>query len=363
MSPRPASGVDGARSGVSPPIALTMGDPAGIGPDITLAAWHARKERDLPPFVVFADPDVLAARATALGLSETPTETVSSLEAVADLFRTRLPVWPVSCAAPVVAGTPDLSNAPAVIGAIEEAVRAVAAGTASAVVTNPIAKSVLGAHGFPHPGHTDFLGVLAERMFDAASAKPVMLLAARELRVVPLTVHIPLARVPDAISTEGIVETARILHRALETDFGFANPRIAVTGLNPHAGEDGTMGDEDGRIIAPAVAALRDGGLRVTGPHPADTLFHRAARETYDAVLAMYHDQALIPIKTLAFDTGVNVTIGLPFVRTSPDHGTAFPLAGTGKAHASSLIEAIALAGSIAVRRAAENRHTLRANT
>ena len=333
------------------PLALTMGDPAGIGPDITLAAWLARAEHGLAPFVVFADPDALSARARALGLA-VPIETIGDLSSACDVFETRLPVRPISCTAPVTAGTPDAANAPAIIGAIEDAVAAVRRGDARAVVTNPIAKSVLTAAGFPHPGHTEFLGALAETHFGARGGKPVMLLASRELNVVPLTVHIPLARVPEAITTDGIVQTARILHGTLKGDFGIATPRIAVTGLNPHAGEDGTMGREDDRIIAPAVARLRAEGLLVTGPHPADTLFHAAARETYDAVLAMYHDQALIPIKTLAFDTGVNVTIGLPFVRTSPDHGTAFSLAGTGKARATSLIEALKCADRFAARRA-----------
>lgn len=333
------------------PLALSMGDPAGIGLDIALAAWHRREEHALPPFVLFGDVEPIAARAHALGYRKTPIETVSDLPGAADVFRTHLPVRPVPCPAPVIAGQPDTANAPAVIGAIEAAVGAVCDGDASAVVTNPIAKSVLQAHGFPHPGHTEFLGVLAATHF-GVDVKPVMLLASRELNVVPLTVHIPLASVPAAITLEAITETARILHSALRIDFGISAPRIAVTGLNPHAGEQGTMGKEEERVVAPAIAALIREGLTVTGPHPADTLFHDAARRTYDAVLAMYHDQALIPIKTLAFDSGVNVTLGLPFVRTSPDHGTAFPLAGTGAAHATSLIEALKYADAIAARRA-----------
>jgi 4-hydroxythreonine-4-phosphate dehydrogenase len=231
-------------------------------------------------------------------------------------------------------------------------VLAVLRGDARAVVTNPISKSVLQAGGFAHPGHTEFLGALAEAHFGIAQAKPVMLLASAELKVVPLTVHIPLSRVASEISIEAIVETASILNLTLARDFGIARPRIAVAGLNPHAGEQGTIGLEDTEIIAPAIAALVSLGLDVTGPHSADTLFHAAARETYDAVLAMYHDQALIPIKTLAFDSGVNVTIGLPFVRTSPDHGTAFSIAGTGRARPLSLIEALRLADTLSRRRA-----------
>jgi 4-hydroxythreonine-4-phosphate dehydrogenase len=332
-----------------------MGDPAGIGLDITLAAWNERARHRLPPFAVVGDPAALEARAYALGIAA-PVVPIQDFAAAPALFESAIPVLPVPCAAPVVAGEPDARNAAAVIGAIEAAVLAVKRGAARAVVTNPIAKSVLMADGFPHPGHTEFLGALAQQHFAVSNVRPVMLLASAELKVVPLTVHIPLAQVPKAITSRGIVETAQILHRSLKSDFGLAEPRIAVTGLNPHAGEDGRLGDEDERVIAIAIAALRDGGMAVTGPHPADTLFHAAARQTYDAVLAMYHDQALIPIKTLAFDTGVNVTIGLPFVRTSPDHGTAFSIAGTGTARASSLIEALKLADLMATRRAL--RHT-----
>ena len=345
------SAPQGARRAPAP-LALTMGDPSGIGLDITLTAWTKRAERGIAPFVLFGDPAALEARAQALGIAVS-IATIDDLANAPALFDTSIPVLPVRCAASVVAGAPDPRNAPAIIGAIEAAVLAVRRDAARAVVTNPIAKSVLMADGFPHPGHTEFLGALAEEHFAVSNVRPVMLLASDELKVVPLTVHIPLAEVPKAITSRNIVATTQILHRSLVTDFGIANPRIAVTGLNPHAGEDGKIGDEDERIIAIAIAALRDGGMAVTGPHPADTLFHAAARETYDAVLAMYHDQALIPIKTLAFDTGVNVTIGLPFVRTSPDHGTAFSIAGTGEARASSLIEALKLADAIAARRSA----------
>ncbi len=332
------------------PLALTMGDPAGIGLDITLKAWSERNRCALPPFVLFGDPDALGARARMLSL-DVAFKTVSTPAEGAAGFATHLPVIPIPCAAPVVAGVPDTANAAAVIASIEKAVAAVKRGEASAVVTNPIAKSVLMAEGFPYPGHTEFLGALAEREFSVSGVRPVMLLASSELKVVPLTVHIPLADVPKAITSRSIVATTQILNRSLIEDFGIAHPRIAVTGLNPHAGEDGKIGHEDERVIAIAIAALREGGMAVTGPHPADTLFHAAARETYDAVLAMYHDQALIPIKTLAFDTGVNVTIGLPFVRTSPDHGTAFSIAGTGEARASSLMEALRLADAMATRR------------
>ena len=353
----------GARGPAGPsssaPLAVTMGDPAGIGLDITLEAWLARKPHALAPFAVLGDAAAIAARAEALGL-DVPVETIPDLGQAAEAFGNRLPVWPITCAAPVAAGQPDVRNAPAVVSSIERAVEAVRAGAARGVVTNPIAKSVLMADGFPHPGHTEFLGALVEAHFGIRDVRPVMLLASAELKVVPLTVHIPLKDVPKAITTRSIVATAHILHRSLVADFGIAKPRIAVAGLNPHAGEDGKIGDEDAHIIAPAIAALCDEGLAITGPHPADTLFHAAARATYDAVLAMYHDQALIPIKTLAFDTGVNVTIGLPFVRTSPDHGTAFAIAGTGRAKPQSLIEAIKLADAMAQRRTAAHLERVR---
>jgi 4-hydroxythreonine-4-phosphate dehydrogenase len=337
-------------SAISAPLALTMGDPAGIAPDITLAAWHALRGSD-EVFALVGDADVLRQRAERLG-SPTPITVISELIEATSVFGNALPVLSIPCPAVVVAGKPDPRNAAVIIASIERAVAAVKEGAARAMVTNPIAKSVLMAEGFPHPGHTEFLGALAETHFGMRNVRPVMLLASEMLKVVPLTVHIPLVEVPKAVTSRSIIETARILHRSLIDDFGIHEPRIAVTGLNPHAGEDGKMGDEDARVIAIAIGALRDEGLTVTGPHPADTLFHAAARETYDAVLAMYHDQALIPIKTLAFDSGVNVTIGLPFVRTSPDHGTAFSIAGTGEARATSLIEALKLADRMAQRRA-----------
>ena len=343
-------------SAIMAPLALTMGDPAGIAPDITLAAWHALRSSD-EVFAVIGDADVLRQRAERLGMP-TPIAEISDLSEANSVFATALPVLSAPCPAAVVAGKPDTRNAAAIIASIERAVVAVREGAARAVVTNPIAKSVLMADGFPHPGHTEFLGALAEKHFAVSKARPVMLLASEIFKVVPLTVHIPLSEVPKAVTSRGIIETARILHRSLIDDFGIHEPRIAITGLNPHAGEEGKMGDEDARVIAIAITALRDEGMTVTGPHPADTLFHAAARETYDAVLAMYHDQALIPIKTLAFDSGVNVTIGLPFVRTSPDHGTAFAIAGTGEARATSLIEALKLADRMAQRRAVMQSET-----
>ena len=338
------------------PIAVTMGDPAGIGPDTTLTAWLQRARQNLPPFFVIACPDVLAERASRLGLT-VPMARIDRADAAPDAFERALPVLP--CAhevGTVEAGRPNAVYGNAVVAAIETAVDLVERGLALAVVTNPIAKSVLYQSGFRHPGHTEFLGELAARRH-GSRFHAVMMLAAEELRVVPLTVHIPLARVASAITTALILETARITASALIRDFGIAAPRLAVAGLNPHAGENGTIGHEETEIIAPAIAQLQAEGLTLTGPHAADTLFHASARERYDAVIAMYHDQALIPLKTLAFDRGVNITLGLPFVRTSPDHGTAFDIAGTGRASPVSLIESIKVAYTLAHNRA---RHDLR---
>jgi 4-hydroxythreonine-4-phosphate dehydrogenase len=333
------------------PLALTMGDPAGIGLEIAILAWRARQERGLRPFVLFADPAAVTERAHALGLP-VPIEEVAQTAGAETLFPLALPVRPVPLHAKARAGEPDPANAAAVIASIELATEAVVSGAAAALVTNPIAKSVLYAARFPHPGHTEFLAALAERHAPGRRFHPVMMLAAPELRVVPLTVHMPLAEVPRALSRGLIFEAVRTTWEALRRDFAVPQPRIALTGLNPHAGEGGALGAEERDVIAPAILELQSEGLAVTGPHPADTLFHAAARRGYDAVIAMYHDQALIPIKTLAFDTAVNVTLGLPFVRTSPDHGTAFDIAGRGCASAESLIAALKLAHEIAARRA-----------
>jgi 4-hydroxythreonine-4-phosphate dehydrogenase len=340
-----------SRSPDSLPLAVTMGDPAGIGLEITLAAWADREVRGLRPFVLYADPGTVAARAELIGWN-VPIAVVAKPKQGIQCFHAALPVIAVPTRVEAKPGRPDPANAAAVIHAIELAVEAVVSGGASAIVTNPISKSVLHQAGFRHPGHTEFLGALADHHFPVERWRPVMMLAAAELRVVPLTVHVPLSQVPRLVTRKLIAETARITWRALRDDFGCTAPRIAVAGLNPHAGEDGNMGTEDRDVIAPAVAELRAEGLQITGPHPADTLFHAAARRGYDAVIAMYHDQALIPLKTLAFDRGVNVTLGLPFVRTSPDHGTAFDIAGQGRASAESLIQAMAMADAMARQRA-----------
>jgi 4-hydroxythreonine-4-phosphate dehydrogenase len=337
-------------SAATAPLAVSMGDPAGIGLDITLMAWRERKARGLPPFVLFGDIAALRERAKVLALP-VPIEPVRDLQHAIDAFPSALPVYAVDLAEPVTAGQPRASAAKAVVRAIEEATASVMRGEAAAVVTNPIAKAVLYEAGFRHPGHTEFLAELAGHHAPGRHV-PVMMLACDELRVVPLTIHVPLVTVPQAITRALIFETTRITYAALTRDFGIAHPRIAVCGLNPHAGEDGTIGREEVDVIAPAIAELRAEGLSITGPHSADTLFHAEARATYDAAICMYHDQALIPIKTLAFDRGVNVTLGLPFARTSPDHGTAFAIAGTGTASPESFIAACRMAHELGRRRA-----------
>ncbi len=329
------------------PLALTMGDPAGIGPDITLAAWDRRKAADVPRFFLLGDPDVMAARAGRLGLS-VPFEIVDEPEEAAECFDSALPILPIPVACEVVPGEPDAAAAPAIQGAIEQAVDLVRGGLASAVVTNPISKVILTRAGFPHPGHTEYLAALGAE--PGGTLHPVMLLVSDVLKVVPTTIHMPLKAVHNALTTELILRTIRIVDESFRRYFGIAAPRLALTGLNPHAGESGTLGDEEDRIIVPAIEAAKAEGIDVSGPYPADTMFHAAARENYDVAIAMYHDQALIPIKTLAFETGVNATLGLPFVRTSPDHGTAFALAGSGKARPDSLIEALRLAAVMAAR-------------
>ena len=333
-----------------------MGDPKGIGPDIALAGWHARKAHALHPFAVYGDPDVLSDRARALGL-KVPVAAIARLDEAGRQFATALPVMPLRVGTGSRARSQnrghDQDRDRDVVAAIEAAAHAALIGAALALVTNPIAKKSLRQVPLEYPGHTAFLGRLAARHLGGGAIRPVMMLAAAELKVVPATVHIALAAVPRILTRVLIVETARIAERALREDFGIARPRLAVAGLNPHAGEDGLIGSEEADIIAPAVAELAGEGLAVTGPHAADSLFHAEARRGYDAAIAMYHDQALIPLKTLAFERGVNVTLGLPFVRTSPDHGTAFALAGTGKARPGSFIAALQLAAQLGARRAA----------
>ena len=326
------------------PLALTSGEPAGIGPDITIKAWLRREELKLPAFYLLGDPKSLSARAKSLGLNVKLAEIRA--EEACDIFANALPVVPTGQAATAKPGEPDDSSAGAAMASIRQAVSDVTAGRASAVVTNPIAKSVLYRAGFRHPGHTEYLAELAATA--SHTPQPVMMLWSAALAVVPVTIHVSLRDALAQLSSELIVTTARIAVAGLKARFGLANPRLAVSGLNPHAGEDGSLGTEEKTIVAPAVESLRREGIEIRGPLPADTMFHEAARRSYDCAICMYHDQALIPIKTLAFEDAVNVTLGLPFIRTSPDHGTAFDIAGTGKANPSSLIAALRLAARMA---------------
>ncbi|KMO44466.1 4-hydroxythreonine-4-phosphate dehydrogenase [Methylobacterium tarhaniae] len=327
-------------------LALTQGDPAGIGPEITLRAWLAREEHGLAPFFVIGDPEFLTRIAARLGLA-VPLAAVTP-ETAAQAFTRALPVVRLPDGLTVTAepGTPDPASAAGTLASIDEAVRLVRAGRAPALVTNPIAKHVLYEAGFRHPGHTEYLAALAAEP-GATPPTPVMLLWSEELAVVPVTIHVALRRVPELLTADLVVETARIVERDMRARFGLGQPRLVLAGLNPHAGEAGTMGTEDRDVLAPAIERLRAEGIAITGPHPADTLFHARARAAYDVALAPTHDQALIPIKTLAFDEGVNVTLGLPFLRTSPDHGTAFDIAGKGLAKPDSLIAALKLAGRL----------------
>src|SRR5271156_703440 len=324
--------------GDKPPLAMTMGDPAGIGPELALSAWRDRSPN--APFFVFAAPAVLAAAARRLGIAAPVIETDPAGAAAA--FSKGLPVVPLKSAVEDTPGRPTAANAGATIESIARAVEAVHQGAARAVVTNPIAKAVLYEAGFRFPGHTEYLGELAKAW--GGPAFPVMMIWSEALKVVPVTIHIPLAEAARALSAELIVKTARVVDRDLRARFGVQRPRLAFAGLNPHAGEGGGIGREETAIIAPAIEALRAEGIEAAGPLPADTMFHPKARARYDVALTMYHDQGLIPGKTLACDEGVNVTLGLPFVRTSPDHGTAFDIAGKGLANPASLIAAVRLA-------------------
>jgi 4-hydroxythreonine-4-phosphate dehydrogenase len=327
------------------PIALTLGEPAGIGPDLAVAIWHRRRELNLAPFYIVADENFLRRRAAALKL-DTPLATVTPAVAPA-AFATALPVVDLGLAVTAAPGRPDASSAPAAIASIRRAVGDVLSGQAAATVTNPVAKNVLYKSGFPEPGHTEFLATLVQEA-TGKTLRPVMMLWSPELAVVPVTIHLPLREIFGRLSADLIVDTGRIVAGDLSRRFRLPRPRLVVAGLNPHAGEDGMLGEEDRAIVAPAVTRLRADGIDANGPLPADTLFHKDARTRYDAALCMYHDQALIPIKTLAFDHAVNVTLGLPIVRTSPDHGTAFDIAGKGTADPTSLVAALRLAARLA---------------
>ncbi len=328
----------------SPPLALTMGEPGGIGPDITIAVWKKRHAFRVPVFYCLADAGMLVERARHLGV-DCPIEVVAPADA-AKCIDYALPVAQLDKPVRAKPGRLDSENAPAVIEAIARAVGDVRSGAAAAVVTNPINKKSLYDAGFNHPGHTEFLGTLSAA-WTGRPGTPAMMLAGPELKAVPVTIHIPLKEVPTALSKALIVETAQIVATDLRNRFAIAQPRLAVAGLNPHAGEGGAFGDEEEKIIRPAISALQAYGINATGPHSADAMFHPTARATYDAAICMYHDQALIPAKTLSFAETVNVTLGLAFVRTSPDHGTALDIAGTGRADPASLAAALRLAGEL----------------
>lgn len=337
------------------PLAISIGEPAGIGPDIILKLWHEHSTHDqsaLPKFFVLADIKHLNSRAQVLGL-DLQLQVCGPDTDWRSFPTNTLPVWPLKNTMTAKPSKPEVGDGKAVVEAITEAVSCVRNGHASGVVTLPINKKSLYDCGFSYPGHTEYLGALAES-WNKSPVRPVMMLAGPALRAVPVTIHIPLAEVASALTTKDIIETARITAHDLTRRFGIENPRLAISGLNPHAGESGALGHEDEAVIVPAIKALQDEGISCFGPLPADTMFHAAARQGYDAALCMYHDQALIPAKALAFDETVNVTLGLPFVRTSPDHGTAFDIAGTGKANTASTLAAIELAAQMAERQAAQ---------
>ena len=327
------------------PLAVSLGDPAGVGPELLVEAWARREDERLPAFFAVGGAGLLAQAAVARGI-DLPIRRIGSADEAAETFGTALPVLG-SIDGPYRPGLPDRAGAELALASLTEATRLAVSGEASGVVTGPIAKSRLAEVGFAFPGQTEFVAAAC----GVAAEDAVMMLAGPNLRTVPLTVHIALGEVSSALTAALIERRCRIVAAALQGDFGIVSPRLAVAALNPHASEDGRFGDEEARLIAPAIAALRAAGIDATGPHPADALFAPRARATYDAALCMYHDQALIPLKALDFDNGVNITLGLPIIRSSPDHGTAFAIAGKRIAHAGATIAAIRMAGECAARR------------
>ena len=322
------------------PLAISMGEPAGIGPDLILQLYEQRAEYQLPPFIVMGSMAFLAARARRLGLSINFAQT--SVAEAASQFPVALPVCHIEGLVPDRPGETSPLSGKVVMESIARAVSETLSGACRGMVTGPIHKAALYTAGFRYPGHTEYVASLCAN--GEGAPMPVMMMAHEDLRVVPLTIHVPLRDVPALITAKLIRDTVKIVEHDLRTRFGVEEPRLAVTGLNPHAGESGSIGLEDRDIILPTIIELQHDGIRVDGPISADTIFHLPNWKKYDAVIAMYHDQALIPIKTVAFDQGVNVTLGLPLVRTSPDHGTAFELVGTGKASVTSMLAAIRLA-------------------
>jgi len=326
------------------PLVLSLGEPAGVGPEIAAAAWRALKDAGTA-FAVIGDAGLLARHA--------PIQTIMEPADAARVFAGALPVIDLPLVAPVTPGTPDPANAGMVADWIEQGVSLVLGGQASGLVTAPIAKAPLYAAGFRFPGHTEFIAELTADTPFAGTRGPVMMLTARDLRACLVTIHVALDQVPELVTGDRVIRTARVVHEAMKRDFGIARPRLALAALNPHAGEGGALGLQEIEVLGPAVEALRAEGIDITDPRPADSLFHDEARRTYDAAICLYHDQALIPVKTLEFWGGVNATLGLPIIRTSPDHGTGFDIAGKGLARPDSLIAAIHLATEMAAARAA----------
>jgi 4-hydroxythreonine-4-phosphate dehydrogenase len=324
-------------------LAISLGDPAGIGPEVLAKCWDNRASFGLPPFVAIGDPRSIAA------VWDGPIEIIADPRQADAAFDAGLPLIQLMAGEPDVPGHPSVAGAHCSLDSLELAVGLARSGSAAAVVTGPVAKEQLYAIGFAHPGQTEFV---AERC-GVASANVVMMLAGPTLRTIPVTTHLSLADVPQQLSTFLIESRGRAALRGLQRNFGIADPRLAISGLNPHSGEGGALGHEEIEIIGPAIAALADEGWRVSGPHPADTLFHAAARAHYDAALCMYHDQALIPVKALHFEDAVNVTLGLPIIRTAPDHGTAFDIAGQDRADPRPMAAAIRMAAESAIHRAA----------
>lgn len=330
---------------IAPPLALTMGDPGGVGPEITVAAWKKLRGGALTFFVI-ADPKLFENSGVALAEIKAPSMAQAA-------FATALPFIPLENSLEAIAGQSTAANAAAIIESIRRATSFALEGAAAGIVTNPIQKSSLIAAGFEFAGHTEFLAALTHDapMPEGRQRGPVMMIAGPDLKTVPVTIHASVIDAVGSLTTDLIIRTGIVTAQALKADFGIQNPRLSVSGLNPHAGEAGALGKEDNEIIAPAIRALGDAGVNARGPLSADTMFHSEARATYDAALCMLHDQALIPAKTLDFHDAVNVTLGLPIIRTSPDHGTALDIAGKGKARADSLIAAINLAADLSARR------------
>lgn len=325
------------------PLAVALGDPAGIGPEIIAKSWERREAETLPVFFAVGDCDAIEA------VWKGPLRAIDDPAEALEVFGSALPVVRVGGGQAIQPGQPDLDGARNALDALEMAVGLTRSGTASGLVTGPVSKAQLYAIGFSHAGQTEFV---AERC-GVSSEMVAMMLVGPTLRTVPVTVHVPFRQVPDVLTPELIVAKGRATARGLQRQFGIERPRLAVAGLNPHAGEEGSLGSEEAEIIVPAIERLREDGIDVSGPHAADTMFHERARQRFDVALCMYHDQALVPLKTLHFDEGVNMTLGLPIVRTSPDHGTAFAIAGRGQAKPGAMIAALRTAAASA-RRLAE---------